>query len=463
MGRSKSEFPLTSLSLIDEVLCNAQAEPLLAVPRDPAFVYPVDAFPSFSSFAISKTYPALIVPVREIPELRKELSNLLLHRAKLKVVYQLDDDDKVPTEEERSRFRKMILEDRPDVFSDSRLQALLRDEPSNYCQATCTVTTSYDDWTVEQVLRRILPIKEVPSSFEMIGHLAHINLRDELLPFKYIIGKALLDKNAPRVKTVVNKLGTIESEFRTFGMEVIAGNQQEGWSRVTVREEGCLYELDFTKVYWNSRLGGEHRRLVELIRNEAEGSNSNIVVADLMAGIGPFAVPLTSKSGGNVHVYANDLNPSSYESLVINCKKNRCRNLHCYNTDGRAFCHELQDKGIEFHHVIMNLPASAPEFLDAFRGFTGKVLPRIHVHCFSTKDSDEAEGETIERCARALGVPLIVETSNVLVHTVRNVAPNKNMYCVSFDLPGSVRGLDRIKTGSRITLGQPEPKRTKVY
>jgi len=55
----------------------------------------------------------------------------------------------------------------------------------------------------------------IPFSFEMIGHIAHLNLRDELLPFKEIIGQVLIEKN-PKIKTVVNKIGKIETEFQTF-------------------------------------------------------------------------------------------------------------------------------------------------------------------------------------------------------------------------------------------------------
>ena len=111
--------------------------------------------------------------------------------------------------------------------------------------------------------------------------------------------------------------------------EVIAGNDNDGWSLVTVKEHGCTYTLDFRKVYWNSRLSSEHRRLVDIISNEADDNNKDnessslLVVADLMAGIGPFAVPL-SKRG--IRVYANDLNPSSYKYLVANSKKNKCNN-----------------------------------------------------------------------------------------------------------------------------------------
>lgn len=47
---------------------------------------------------------------------------------------------------------------------------------------------------------------DAPASFETVGHLVHLNLREEQLPFKYLIGQVLLDKN-PHVKTVVNKVG----------------------------------------------------------------------------------------------------------------------------------------------------------------------------------------------------------------------------------------------------------------
>jgi tRNA (guanine37-N1)-methyltransferase len=354
-------------------------------------------------------------------------------------------------------------------------------------QSRHIIHLSYADWTAEEVLRRLLPVTEIPSAFEVIGRLAHVNLRDELLPYKYIIGKVLLDKNTPRIQTIVNKIGSIETQYRTFGMEVIAGNDKVGWSKVLVKEEGCRYELDFQRVYWNSRLGGEHRRLVQAIREDAANRINNIintqqkdehgvnkeplslVVADMMAGIGPFAVPLTASSAKDdnpkqlpITVHANDLNPASYEYLEINAKANRCKHLFMYNLDARTFCHHLQDKGIRPDHYIMNLPATAMEFLDAFRGYKTNGdddLPRIHVHCFAPKNQNDAYQHIFHRAQASLGCVLDKEADRVSIHLVRDVAPNKNMYCVSFRLPKAVQELPRVSIAS---LGaEPETKKRK--
>ena len=55
-------------------------------------------------------------------------------------------------------------------------------------------------------MQKLLPPGlEVPCSFETVGHIAHLNLRDELLPYKHLVGQVLLDKN-PSIRTIVNKV-----------------------------------------------------------------------------------------------------------------------------------------------------------------------------------------------------------------------------------------------------------------
>ena len=112
-----------------------------------------------------------------------------------------------------------------------------------------------------------------------------------------------------------------------------------------------------------------------------------------------------------------------------------------------------------FSHFVMNLPASATSFLDAFVGAyrehkalfhdgpEGLRLPMVHVHCFSTKSDDntvEKEKICAEISARlGHGVTITPDTKDVKIWDVRDVAPLKRMFCASFRVPPEVAFADR--------------------
>lgn len=66
-----------------------------------------------------------------------------------------------------------------------------------------------------------------------------------------ISGEVLLDKISD-VRTVVNKTNIIDNTYRNFSMEILAGEEN---MITTAKENGFLFEMDFSKVFWNSRLG----------------------------------------------------------------------------------------------------------------------------------------------------------------------------------------------------------------
>ncbi len=259
----------------------------------------------------------------------------------------------------------------------------------------------------------------------------------------------LLSKQS-NILTVVNKTDSIDDTFRFFKMELLAGKDD---MEATVKENGCTFTFDFSKVYWNSRLHTEHERVIQ----ELEKGQT---VLDVFAGVGPFALP-ACKKGCLLH--ANDLNPHSYSALSANAKMNHVSNrLKAYNMDGREFIttvtRELLDDVLQrleggcldgkpvtaYSHVIMNLPASAVDFLDVFRGLFGAVpvplrhlvaLPRIHCYCFS-KSLEPIEDALLLVEEKLGGVSLKKDT--YIVSAVRTVAPNKQMMRVSFQLPQEI-------------------------
>lgn len=93
-------------------------------------------------------------------------------------------------------------------------------------------------------------------------------------------------------------------------MEVLAGDPD---FIVDVSESNCRFKFDFSQVYWNSRLHSEHERLVKRFKEDD-------VVADVFAGVGPFAVPAAKKGCA---VFGNDLNPNSAKYMLANSIENK--------------------------------------------------------------------------------------------------------------------------------------------
>ncbi|XP_067931767.1 tRNA (guanine(37)-N1)-methyltransferase-like [Watersipora subatra] len=327
----------------------------------------------------------------------------------------------------------------PDIFSsvDEAKEILSKTEFSEMLNEAeyrlVELNIGYENWTAEEVLRAVLP-DEVPNvtGFSVIGHVAHLNLKEAHFSYKHLIGQVLLDKHK-NLRSVVNKTDSIDNTYRNFVMELLAGVDD---MNVIAKENGCSFKFDFSKVYWNSRLATEHERIISEVTPDT-------IVFDAFAGVGPFSVP-SAKKGATV--YANDLNPNSYEALCSNMKSNKVKGEYqTFNMDGRNFISTIvkeqllhATESVKQHIVIMNLPATAIRFLDSFvgllndaRDFQAPKTKGIQIFCYCF--SNEADyGEDV--ASRINGV-LCVDSNSVTssqCRRVRNVAPNKDMICAQF-------------------------------
>ncbi|KAK4745825.1 hypothetical protein SAY87_012137 [Trapa incisa] len=152
------------------------------------------------------------------------------------------------------------LEDLPEAIKVMFREYTTHSTSQNLELVACKLTLFYDYWSMNEILEVLLPKGMiVPSAFETVGHIAHLNLRDEHLPYKELVAKVVLDKNKPKIQTVVNKIDAINNDYRTMQLEILAGNR----SLVTdVVENGLKFTVDLATVYWNSRLGSERQRLI---------------------------------------------------------------------------------------------------------------------------------------------------------------------------------------------------------
>ena len=192
------------------------------------------------------------------------------------------------------------------------------------------------------------------------------------------------------------------------------------------------------------------------------------IVYDVFAGVGPFAIPAAKKM--KAIVYANDLNPNSYDSLCKNIALNKVKaEIKCSNLDGREFIRTVvktdmverwknnrEMKGR--YRVVMNLPALAIEFTDAFRGLfvdvddiirpsSPEMMPYMYVYCFSKSQTPEADVK--QRLELSIGSPL---PESHIIRRVRNVAPGKEMLCICFLMPAEVLFNDSSNDGKLLNI-----------
>jgi tRNA (guanine37-N1)-methyltransferase len=301
---------------------------------------------------------------------------------------------------------------------------------------------NYENFSLDSILKAVLPSDiEGLSSFTKVGHIVHVNLREHLLPYKNLIGQVLFDKVA-NCRTVVNKAAVIDNTYRNFKMELLRGEDD---FRVQLKENKCIFEFDFSKVYWNSRLCTEHERIVNMIK-------TGDVVFDVFAGVGPFSVPLAKKK---CRVFANDLNPESYKWLNHNVEKNKVDKNYfkSYNKDGKEFIleeiKELLPKYLNKNriYILMNLPAMAVEFLSAFvnlcQDVEVQVPPTVVLYCF-------AKGEDYESIAKNLlfqKLGFTIDDKIIDIFRVRTVSSLKEMMRITFKLDSEI--LAKIKTHKR--------------
>ena len=105
-------------------------------------------------------------------------------------------------------------------------------------------------------------LRALPNGFEIMRKIAHMNLYDQYLIYKYLIGQLILDKNI-WLFIVINKVGKIDNVNRIYNMEIIAGEKNYN---IEYKEVGVRFQFDLWKTNWYSRLQNELEREIKLYK-----------------------------------------------------------------------------------------------------------------------------------------------------------------------------------------------------
>lgn len=158
-------------------------------------------------------------------------------------------------------------------------------------------------------------IERIKTSYDIVGDIAIIEIDDEFLDKKEIIGNAILKAN-PHVKTVIKKKGKHEGIFRVQKYDYVCG---ENKFETIHKENGVLLKLKVDETYFSVRMGSERKRIINQIKEKED-------VLVMFSGIGPYPIEIAKNTKARV-VYGIELNPNAHKYSIINRFLNKAWNF----------------------------------------------------------------------------------------------------------------------------------------
>lgn len=211
-----------------------------------------------------------------------------------------------------------------------------------------------------------------PRAFDFVGDIAIIRLKPgyDLAEAK-VRAKALMEANPP-VKAVFARLGPLGGQYRISPLIHLAGEER---TLTLYRENGSSFWVDAATSFFSPRLSRERSRVSSLVLGGER-------VLDMFAGVGPFAVQM-AKAGATV--FACEINPSAFslmnKNVVLNGVQDRVRTF----PGDAAILASSQARGWA-QRIIMNVPSSSLQFLEAAMAAASPSGATIHLYVRSSSD-----------------------------------------------------------------------------
>jgi len=256
-------------------------------------------------------------------------------------------------------------------------------------------------------------------SYERLGDVAILDSDDPERADR--IADAILESDLP-VRAVIDRASKVKGDLRVRDWTVLATDPEaavdHSATETVHREYGFEYLLDLADVYFSPRLATERHRVTEAV---ADGERA----VDMFAGVGPFAVPMAARGATVVGV---DLNPAAVEYLRENARRNDVADrVTAIEGDVRDVASDYADWA---DRLVMNLPHSADDFLDAAVTLAGETCV-LHYYDIQHEDDPFGPGEA---AIRETAAPAGYDVEVLTRHVVRSYAPHELNVCLDVRL-----------------------------
>lgn len=228
----------------------------------------------------------------------------------------------------------------------------------------------------------------LPSSYQKIGDVIILNLKEELWKYDKQIGQFLLGK-IPDTRTVCRRTGFITTERRKPQVKIITGDKN---TETIHKEHGIFYKLDVNEIMFAKGNLSERKRITKLIKDGE-------TIVDMFSGIGYFSIGI-AKFSNPKKICSIEINSKAYNYLCENIRLNKVQDKIIPILGDCVV--EIPNLGRIADRVIMGLLPSCKEYLiDAMK----VVKPSGVIHYHGTAEKEEWKGlfEDVETAAEIEG------------------------------------------------------------
>lgn len=250
-------------------------------------------------------------------------------------------------------------------------------------------------------------IKLIPNSYDLVGHIAILEIPKELKSKKKLIAKALLEVHK-NIKTVLEKTSERKGVFRNREYRFLAGQKKY----MTVHKEyGLQFKVNPIEVYFSPRELTERQRIAEQVKPKE-------TVMVMFSGIGPYALAIAKRQPLVNQVLAIEINPKATKYARENIRLNRLSGKVVHITG------DVRRKSEKYFgrcdRVVMPLPVGGEKFLDV----AVKSLKRrggiIHYYTWGEEDKEFKDAKGILKAnMKGLRKYRIVKLKKVLPYSPR--------------------------------------------
>jgi len=264
-------------------------------------------------------------------------------------------------------------------------------------------------------LKKLIPNKLhdlIPNSFDTIGDIIIIEIKEEIEAYEKKIAKEILE-DQKSIKTILKKAGQHEGEFRTQKLAYLAGIDTK---ETIYKENDVRLKLDVEEVYFSPRLSTERKRIFTQVKKDEE-------ILVMFSGCGPYPLVI-SKNTEAKGITAIEKNPTAHKYAELNKILNKVDNVEFICGDVREIIPTLN---IKFDRILMPLPKDAETFLDvAF--IVSKKGTKIHLYGFEHETEIDNIKDKIKKEADKKKIKYYIEE----IVKCGQYSPGKFRICADF-------------------------------